>query len=178
MASATAPGAISDGDITTCFTIVPRNVLARLRATAPKDESQWVAEEAVTINNRIDNDLLLSEQQKRDLKNLIKLSPNMAHTLAILTGPATEIFDLHLVCSAGFQFFIDGGRGKGGNGSQVGQFLATLKGMHKLTYPRHRVLRHSNSNDPHAPLPRRLLVGVQPHIPCLPPRDQARKPHP
>jgi hypothetical protein len=78
-----------------------------------------------SANTIIDNDKWLSDQQKADLRNLIKLSPNPKYTANLIAVCVTSLWTMHNSLSSGFQFFIDGGRGKAELDSTVSTFWET-----------------------------------------------------
>jgi hypothetical protein len=78
-----------------------------------------------SANTIIDKDKWLSDQQKADLHNLIKLSPNPKYTAHVIAVCVSSLWTMHNALSSGFQFFIDGGMGKAELDSTVSTFWET-----------------------------------------------------
>jgi hypothetical protein len=125
MASAKPVDTFVYADITTCPTIVPRNVLAKLGLSARDNNRDLEARVIASANTIIDKDKWLSDQQKADLHNLIKLSPNAKYTAHVIAVCVSPLWTMHNCLSSGFQFFIDGGRGKAELDSTVSTFWET-----------------------------------------------------
>jgi hypothetical protein len=118
MDSATAGGSVTRTDITMCPTIVPQNVLATLGGSSTEYESEEVARLIEHAHNKISKDRRLTDQQKEDMRNLIKFSPNPGRT-ADRIGCTSKLDVAHSQWSLGFQYFIDSGRGKGERETEV-----------------------------------------------------------
>jgi hypothetical protein len=124
MASAPAAGSAGLRALNRISEIVSQDVFKRLNLqhTPNGSDGQYIATVVAAAHARIDTYHCLGERQKQDLKNIVKFSPNPSRTATFIHAAEAKgrLVEEYMGWRRGFQFFIDGGRGKRNRGSQVG----------------------------------------------------------
>jgi hypothetical protein len=104
--------------------IVSQDLCERLSLQPPSNAfaGQYIAIVVAAEHARIDTYRCLGERQKQDLKNMVEFSPNPSRTATFIHAAEAKgrLVEEYMGWRRGFRFFIDGGRGKGNKGSQVG----------------------------------------------------------
>jgi hypothetical protein len=159
MDSATAGGSVTRTDITMCPTIVPQNFLAKLRGSSTEYEGENVVQLIEHAHAKINKDRRLTDQQKEDIRNLIKFSPNPGRT-ADRIGCTSKLDVAHSRWSLGFQYFIDSGSGKGERQSEVSTLFTAFDDQPKLKPCRSLLWPQPHQHRLRTPFNRHRLAAV------------------